>query len=153
MLVIILHPSQEIKISRLIKELSGFCAKKGATTYKKVPLWIPLPQNKTMEDKITDLQVLLPQQKDDEIICPVKITYEDGKYFTEVTLQRFLHKTKEDFVSDFLTMNKSAAEMFPMQIKVFRLGSTVDISRNAKALRESVWQKLNSSQQNHDQAR
>ena len=144
MLVIILHPSQEIKLSQLIKELSSFCAKKGATTYKKVPLWISLPQNKTMEDKITDLQVLLPQQKSEEIICPVQITYEDGKYFTEVTLQRFLYKAEKDFVSDFLTMNKNAAEIFPMQIKVFRLGNTVDISRNAKALRESVWQKLNS---------
>ncbi len=142
MLVIILHPSQEIKLSRLIKELSGFCAKKGATTYKKVPLWIPLPPNKTMEDKITELQVLLPQQKTEEIICPVQITYEDEKYFTEVTLQRFLHKAKEDFVSDFLTMNKSAAEIFPMQIKVFRLGNTVDISRNDKALTDSVWRKL-----------
>lgn len=142
MFVIILHPSQEIKLSQLIKELSGFCAKKGATTYKKVPLWIPLPQNKTMEDKITDLQVLLPQQKDDEIICPVQITYEDGKYFTEVTLQRFLHKAKEDFVSAFLTMNKSAAEIFPMQIKVFRLGNTVDISKTAQALTDSVWRKI-----------
>ena len=142
MLVIILHPSQEIKLSQLIKELSGFCAKKGATTYKKVPLWIPLPQNKTMEDKITDLQLILPQQKDDEIICPVQITYEDGKYFTELTLQGFLHKTKEDFVSDFLTMNKSAAEIFPMQIKVFRLGNTVDITRNAKAIAESEWRKI-----------
>ena len=142
MLVIILHPSQEIKLSQLIKELSGFCAKKGATTYKKVPLWIPLPQNKTMDDKITDLQLLLPQQKNDEILCPVQITYEDGKYFTELTLQGFLHKTKEDFVSDFLTMNKSAAEIFPMQIKVFRLGNTVDITRNAKAIAESEWRKI-----------
>ena len=141
MLVIILHPSQEIKLSHFIKELSGFCAKKGATTYKKVPLWIPLPQNKRMEDKITDLQLLLPQQKNDEILCPVQITYEDGKYFTEVTLQRFLQKPNEDFISVFLTMNKSAAEMFPMQIKVFRLGNTVDISHNAKALTDSVWRK------------
>lgn len=142
MVVIILHPSQEIKINHLIKELSGFCAKKGATTYKKVPLWIPLPQNKTMEDKIIGVQMLLPQQKDDEIVCPVLINYEDEEYKTELTLQRFLNKPDEDFVSDFLTMNKSAAEMFPMQIKVFRLGNTVDISKTAQALTDSTWRKL-----------
>ena len=142
MLVIILHPSQEIKISRLIKDLSGFYAKKGAVAYRKLPLWIPLPENKSIEDKITGLQLLLPRQKDDEIVCPVLITYEDGEYQTEVSLQGFLQKPKEDFLSDFWMMNKAAAEMFPMEIKVFRIGNTVDISRNAKAITDSVWKKL-----------
>ena len=142
MVVIILHPSQEIKINHLIKELSGFCAKKEAVTYRKFPLWISLPQNKTIEDKITGVQMLLPQQKDDEIVCPVLINYEDEEYKTELTLQRFLNKPDEDFVSDFLMMNKNAAEMFPMQIKVFRTGNTVDISRNAKAIAKSEWRKI-----------
>lgn len=142
MVVIILHPSQEIKINHLIKELSGFCAKKETVTYRTLPLWIPLPQNKTIEDKITGVQMLLPQQKDDEIVCPVLINYEDEEYKTELTLQRFLNKPDEDFVSDFLMMNKAAAEMFPMQIKVFRTGNTVDISRNAKAIAESEWRKI-----------
>ena len=142
MVVIILHPSQEIKINRLIKELSGFCAKKQAVTYRKLPLWIPLPENKTIEDKITGVQLLLPQQKNDEIVCPVQIIYEDEEYQTELTLQRFLHKPNEDFVSDFLMMNKAAAEMFPMQIKIFRIGNKVDISRNAKAVSYSEWRKL-----------
>ena len=142
MVVIILHPSQEIKINHLIKEISGFCAKKEAVTYRKLPLWIPLPQNKTIEDKITGVQMLLPQQKDDEIVCPVLINYEDEEYKTELTLQRFLNKPDEDYVSDFLMVNKTAAEMFPMQIKVFRTGNTVDITRNAKAIAESEWRKL-----------
>jgi hypothetical protein len=142
MVVIILHPSQEIKINHLIKELSGFCAKKEAVTYKKLPLWIYLPQNKTIEDKIIGVQMLLPQQKDDEIVCPVLINYEDEEYKTELTLQRFLNKPDEDFVSDFLMMNKTATEMFPMQIKVFRTGNTVDITRNAKAIAESEWRKI-----------
>ena len=142
MVVIILHPSQEIKINHLIKELSSFCAKKEAVTYRKLPLWIPLPQNKTIEDKITGVQMLLPQQKDDEIVCPVLINYEDEEYKTELTLQRFLNKPDEDYVSDFLMMNKAAAEMFPMQIKVFRTGNTVDITRNAKAIAESEWRKI-----------
>ena len=142
MVVIILHPSQEIKINHLIKELSGFCAKKEAVTYRKLPLWIYLPQNKTIEDKIIGVQMLLPQQKDDEIVCPVLINYEDEEYKTELTLQRFLNKPDEDYVSDFLKMNKAAAEMFPMQIKVFRLGNTVDISKTAQALTDSTWRKL-----------
>ena len=142
MVVIILHPSQEIKINHLIKELSGFCAKKEVITYRKLPLWIYLPPNKTIEDKITGVQMLLPQQKDEEIVCPVLINYEDEEYKTELTLQRFLNKPDEDYVSDFLKMNKAAAEMFPMQIKVFRTGNTVDISRNAKAITESEWRKL-----------
>ena len=142
MVVIILHPSQEIKINHLIKELSGFCAKKEAVTYRKLPLWIYLPQNKTIEDKITGIQMLLPQQKDDEIVCPVLINYDDEEYKTELTLQRFLNKPDEDFVSDFLMMNKAAAEMFPMQITVFRTGNTVNITRNAKAIAESEWRKI-----------
>lgn len=142
MVVIILHPSQEIKINHLIKELSGFCAKKEAVTYRKLPLWIYLPQNKTIENKITGVQMLLPQQKDDEIVCPVLINYEDEEYKTELTLQRFLNKPNEDYVSDFLMLNKAAAEMFPMQIKVFRTGNTVDITRNAKAIAESEWRKI-----------
>ncbi len=142
MVVIILHPSQEIKINHLIKEISSFCAKKGAVTYRKLPLWIYLPQNKTIEDKIIGVQMLLPQQKDDEIVCPVLINYEDEEYKTELTLQRFLNKPDEDFVSDFLMMNKTATEMFPMQIKVFRTGNTVDITRNAKAIAESEWRKI-----------
>ena len=170
MVVIVLHSTQELKICRLIKELSGFCARGGAVVYKKVPLWIPMEEMgekeganltdgeiggydkthlKQLAERITNVQLLLPKQDDDEVYCPVVITYnsednEQKKITTKLTLLRFLKPVEKDFVSEFLSTNTGTetANLFPMQIKIFRLGNAVMQGKNAMSISNSVWEKL-----------
>ena len=169
MVVIVLHSTEELKICRLIKELSGFCARGGAVVYKKVPLWIPVEELgekeganltdgeiggydkahlKQLAERITNVQLLLPKQDDDEVYCPVVITYnsEDNEHkqiTTKLTLLRFLQSAEKDFVSDFLSTNTSTetANLFPMQIKIFRLGNAVETGRNSFELTDFIWKK------------
>ena len=167
MIVIVLHSTQELTICRLIKELAGFCAKNGSVVYKKVPLWIPVEdlgknagdnltdeeincydkaQLKQFADRITEVQLLCPKQEDDEVYCPVVINTntEENKQkqiYTKLTLLQFLQPTEKDFVSEFLSTNTSTETMnlFPMQIKIFRLGNAVQLSKNSTALSNFVW--------------
>ena len=168
MVVIVLHSTEELKICRLIKELSGFCANGGAIVYKKVPLWIPVDelgekaganladgeidgydkaQLKQLAEKITNVQLLFPKQDDDEVYCPVVITYnsennEQKQITTKLTLLRLLQPAGKDFVSDFLTTNTAPQVLFPMQLKIFRLGNAIHLGSHATALSDSVWRKL-----------
>lgn len=170
MVVIVLHSTEELKICRLIKELSGFCANGGAVVYKKVPLWIPVDelgekaganladgeidgydkaQLKQLAEKITNVQLLFPKQDNDEVCCPVVITFstednEQKKITTKLTLLRFLKPVEKDFVSEFLSTNTGTetANLFPMQIKIFRLGNAAMQGKNAMSISSSVWEKL-----------
>ena len=138
--------------------------------YKKIPLWIPVEelgekaganladgeidgydkaQLKQLAERITNVQVLFPKQDDDEVYCPVVITYnseenEQKQIMTKLTLLRFLQPSEKDFVSEFLSTNTSTetTNLFPMQIKIFRLGNAVMQGKNAMSISSSVWEKL-----------
>ena len=173
MVVIVLHPTQELRLCHLIKELSGFCARGGAVVYKTVPLWIPVEelgekeganladgeidgydkaQLKQLAERITNVQLLFPKQDDDEVYCPVVITYnseenEQKQIMTKLPLFRFLQPAEKDFVSEFLSANTGTetANLFPMQIKIFRLGNAIKTGRNSFELTDFIWRKQNPS--------
>ncbi|MBO4858300.1 MAG: hypothetical protein J5527_07285 [Treponema sp.] len=173
MVVIVLHSTEELKICRLIKELSGFCARGEVIVYKKVPLWIPVDelgekaganladgeidgydkaQLKLLAERITNVQLLFPKQDDDEVYCPVIISYnsednEQKQITTKLTLLRFLQPVEKDFVSEFLSTNTGTetANLFPMQIKIFRLGNAIKTERNSFELTDFIWRKQNPS--------
>ncbi len=163
MVVIVLHPSQEIEICRIIKELSKFCAQNDCIVYKKPPLWIPFDsfdsnaeitsnsdkaQLKKLIDKITTVQILPPQQNDAEIFCPVIWSYknDDNKqeikqFESKLILQRFLNPTRKELTSSFLSEHKTEAALFPMSLKIFRLANAIQLSKNTTALSDFVWKK------------
>ena len=167
MVVIVLHSTEELKVCRVIKEFSGFCAKNESVVYKKIPLWIPVEdfcknagdnltdeetddydkaQLKQFADRITEVQLLFPKQEDDEVYCPVVITTnskenKQKQISTKLTLLRFLKPAEKDFVSEFFKTNTETKNLFPMQIKIFRLGNAVQLSKNTTALSDFVWKK------------
>ena len=167
MVVIVLHSTEELKVCRVIKELSGFCAKNGSVVYKKVPLWIPVEdlgknagdnltdeeingydkaQLKQFADRITEVQLLCPKQEDDEVYCPVVINTntEENKQkqiYTKLTLLQFLKPAEKDFVSEFFKTNTETKNLFPLQIKIFRLANAVQLSKNSTALSDFIWRK------------
>lgn len=147
MIELILHPDDEIKLINLQKEI----IKKYNDDFKfvrQMPLWIKLEnfeEKKYSKDdlkliakKITDIQIQKPELKNDFIICPVFIFYDDKKLSADLPILKNIKKdseTKKD-------INLCNENDFPLNIKIFRIANTIIPYKNSIAIQEYIWKKL-----------
>ena len=143
MAVIILHPTEELKLINLQKELISELFTEGRILVAAMPLWIPLVDSAetTTEHKKLKYQIELNNLEitDTEVFIPVTITSDKGKLSSKLTLVN-LHSGQNFSDSDrqFISQKKQPVR----QLKVFRLGIEKELSSNSKCITESKWIKI-----------
>lgn len=166
MTVIVLHPSDELKILNISKQISTFLSSNSIITYRNTPLWIPFFQTqfqfsfdddlqtdslekttnlKELANKISNIQIHSPQINDDIIFCPVTITFNKQDFFTKLIISKIYNqKTENTDLSNTEILQKkiAASETFPMQLKIFRFAKQIQLSKNSFSLSDFVWKKL-----------
>lgn len=150
MLVIIPHPTEELKLIKFCKELISVFSKDDSFFYRTIPLWIKLDNPffsvendlKTIADKITSISLSKPDIKGNEVFCPVCVEYNNHQIITNLSLLKFSQEIIDDKTKLNLLKKLAASEIFPMQLKIFRIGYSVEVSSNSQAISSSVWKKI-----------
>ncbi len=139
--VIVPHPTEELKLIKYQKELVRRLFTPGTLVYAHQPLWIPVDFKSVQEAKEKITGVTLTGVEYDEkrecFICPVKIGTVDGTCL----------KSKLDFIHGLprrsAPRNDAAIhDIFPMPLKIFRLGECTSPSPGVYELSNAVWKKL-----------
>ena len=146
------HPTEELKLIKYQKELVRRLFTPGTLVYAHQPLWIPTNFNTVQEakEKITEVTLtgLEYDEKRECFICPVKIGTVDGTCL-ESKLD-FIHGLpRRSAPRNDCHCERSAAihinkDLFPLPLKIFRLGECTSPSPNIYELSNVVWKKLSS---------
>ena len=138
MVVIIMHPTEELKLSAFQKELISDLFEETRILYAEKPLWINCPDS-IYNEEIISVDFLKITIIENSIVVPVEIKTKEKQYFSKLTLVR-LHKGR-DFSDD--DRQKLVKIKQPVKaLKVFRLGLEKELSHNSKCITESKWYKL-----------
>ncbi len=159
MIVISLHPTEELKLIKYQKELVRCLFSPGALIYAHQPLWIPttFTSIQKAKDNITGVTLTGVEydEKEERVICPVKISTIGGDYL-ESKLD-FIHRLPRHSVprndgafsapGNSSHCERSAAihinnDLFPLPLKIFRLGECTSPSPGVYELSNVVWKKL-----------
>ncbi len=142
MVVIVPHPTEELRLIKYQKELIRSLFTPGALIYAHQPLWITTTFESVEQAKkeIKSVTVLAPESDENAegIFCPVKIE----------TLGGDCLESKLDFICGLprFARNDTAIhtneDLFPLSLKIFRLGECTSPSPNIYELSNVVWKKL-----------
>ena len=138
MAVIILHPSEELKLSGFQKDLISELFDDKRILVAAKPLWIHLPdtiQHKSIKSIIFDDL----ETSAESIFIPVEIETTEGSYTSRLTLV-ILHSGRQ--FSGFDRQSLQQKKQPVRQLKVFRLGIEKELSSNSKCITGSKWVKL-----------
>lgn len=138
MIVIALHPTEELRLIKLQKELVKEFFVPGGLVHAHQPLWIETGFESVEQAKkeITNVTILAPQYDEVEgcVVCPVKIQVANGKEL----------ESRLDFICGlprrFVPYNEK--DIFPLALKIFRLGECTSPSPGVYELCNVVWKKL-----------
>lgn len=146
MYVLIPHPTEELKLIKYQKQIISHFFVSGTLCYAETGLWIPLYAGddertqtlKLIANTISEITIDSPVVSDDRIVCPVVIKRSQNlpTITTELPLCRILNKKQPSLE------NPAETELFPLKLKIFRLGLSCQLSDNSKAIQNSVWKKL-----------
>ena len=143
MVVITPHPTEELKLIKYQKELIRRLFTSGTLIYAHQPLWIPTDFESVDQAKkeIKSVTVLASEydEKKECIICPVKIETAGGEYL-ESKLD-FIHGLPHYVVPEPVE-GRNDDNIFPLPLKIFRLGECTSPSPNVYELSSTVWKKL-----------
>lgn len=135
MAVIILHPTEELKLINFQKELISELFIEGRILVAASPLWIPLESSEQI--KAVNFGGLEVTGK--SIYIPVTIKTAGAELHSKLTLVN-IHGKSNFSPAD---LNLIAEKKQPVsQLKVFRLGDEKKLSPVAKCISKSVWCKL-----------
>lgn len=145
MIVIIPHPTEELKLIKLQKQLISALNKNGTVYYSSTPLCIDLqacspelpvkPQLKTAADSITDIS-FLRLIADKDISIEVTINTKEG------TLQKTLPFLKHYKGPVVLQADIDAFILPFKELRIFRIAKKNLPSPVSSAIADSVWKKL-----------
>ena len=140
MIVIVPHRDLELKLinaqKKLIKEI--FKGDNGITPYAAMPLWIPV-DFKTVEEakaEITKVTVLAPEYDENEgyLVCTVEIECAGGNVLkSQLALVRGLPRSARHC--------ERTEGIFPLTVKIFRLGECTCPKPGVFELSSTVWKK------------
>lgn len=142
MFVIILHPSEELKLIKLQKELISKLWNPTSCFDASYPLWIPFdfPVTNLKQDskKIKKVTIDAPLWENNDLFCKVTININDEIICSKLNLLQDIKKScKEQNIPAGLSLD------FPLNIKIFRLGIAVNNpEEHSTAIQDSVWCKL-----------
>ena len=138
MIVLTPHPTEELKLIKYQKELVRRLFTPGALIYAHQPLWIPANFESVEQAKkeIKSVTISAPEYDEERecYICPVKIETVGGTCL----------ESKLDFIHELprrsaIHINK---DLFPLPLKIFRLGECTSPSPGFYELKNTVWKKL-----------
>ncbi len=165
MVVIILHPTEELIFAKLQKELTAELFEDGRIMYSVKPLWIQV--NTVFESVETTAEHELSKVRggfdtaagllnhrnfskvelgkfeitETEVFIPVTIIFDDGKFTSKLTLVN-LYNGSHFTDSDHKIISKIKQPV--RQLKIFRLGVEKELSSNSKCITDSKWIKIKS---------
>ena len=143
MLAVLLNPNDELKLIESTKKIAVNLSEGGSGFYTAFPLWCIIDEKnytsaelKDFSKSITAITLELPVY-DGALYSPVKIETLSGKIESRLTLLKQYAKknTAQELSSDI-------KEMFPMQLKIFKIANVINLSKNSKAVSDFVWKKL-----------
>ena len=159
MVVIVPHPTEELRLIKYQKELIRSLFTPGALIYAHQPLWITTTFESVEQAKkeIKSVTVLAPEYEEngEGVFCPVKIETLGGDCLESrlnfiCGLPRRLTAPRNDERSVTpCHCERSAAihtneDIFPLSLKIFRLGECTSPSPNVYELSSTVWKKTSS---------
>ena len=168
MIVITPHPTEELKLIKYQKELVRRLFTPGALVYAHQPLWFPVDFASVQEAKESITGVTLTGVEYDEknkiVVCVGEVALrhrerhckagqkQSGGLFLASLRADMLRRAKEpQFILPFIHLegdipNVQAAlqdaPLFPLPLKIFRLGECTSPSPNVYELRNIIWKKL-----------
>jgi len=144
MMVVIPHPTEELKLIKLQKSLIADLNTAATIYVASIPLWIDFPfsdsesytknELKTITKSIKEITLGELQYSSNEVYIPVSIKTDAAEI-----------KTKLSFLKLYKGADSNPALNFEQpvkKIKIFRLGIPEDLSTNSKAIKDFVWCKL-----------
>ena len=144
MVVIVPHPDIELKLVKAQKKMISLISDgRGENIiYPSMPLWIKTPFESVEQAKkeIKSVTVLEPEYDDDCITCPVKIECAGGDIL----------KSNLDFISGLSPLAVPELvegrnnDIFPLPVKIFRLGECTSPKPGVYELSSTVWKKTTS---------
>ena len=137
MKVIILHPSDELKLVSLQKELISELFEDGRILAAARPLWIPAAPVEVFVNHPIELDDL--ETSETSIFIPVRITTDKAEYLSKLTLVN-IHSGRP--FSGYDRQKLAEIKQPVRQLKVFRLGLEKELSSVSKCITESKWMKI-----------
>ena len=153
MIVISLHPTEELKLIKYQKELVRCLFSPGALIYAHQPLWIPTTFTSVQEakDNITGVTLtgLEYDEKSKMIVCIGEVALREPHGPQKKSGSLSLSKGHSKFPLLHLEgdiPNVQAVlqdtQLFPLPLKIFRLGECTSPSPGVYELKNVVWKKL-----------
>ncbi len=139
--VIVPHPTEELKLIKYQKELVRRLFTPGTLVYAHQPLWIPVDFKSVQEakEKITGVTLTGVEydEKNKMVMCvgEVALRQAQGPQF----ILPFIHL--EGDIPNVQAVLQDAS-LFPLSLKIFRLGECTSPSPNVYELSNVVWKKL-----------
>ena len=144
MIVIIPHPTEELILIREQKKMISDIFEKGKIIYAHLPLWIPTAFETVEQAKneIDGITINTPQYDENKecIVCPVEIKTKDGKVL-ESKLD-FIHGLPRHYAKQSDEAINTNEKVFPLAVKIFRLGICTSPKPDVFELSSSVWKKI-----------
>lgn len=129
--VLVLHPSDELKIIALQDELRlSFQNEKGV--FKKYPLWIELPEHLSAKD-ISAVHTEKIYQNEKGLFLSVFVVTDEGKEI-QTSLQLILYKNEVEKSEKF-------EKKFQLYCRIFRIAEG-HFENNRYWLTDSIWKKI-----------
>ncbi|MBO4532332.1 MAG: hypothetical protein J5726_01350 [Treponema sp.] len=150
MIVITPHPTEELKLIKYQKELIRRLFTPGALIYAHQPLWIPAQFESIEQAKkeIKSVTVLAPEydENGEGVFCPVRIQTVGGECLESKLdyihgLPRFARNDEHCHCERSAAIHTNE-DLFPLPLKIFRLGECTSPSPNVYELSSTVWKKL-----------
>ena len=144
MIVIAPHQDLELKLinaqKKIIKQI--FDINNQIIPYSAMPLWIPTEFESVQQakQKITDITILAPEYDEPKgcLVCPVEIKTDDGIINSRLD---FIHLRRhcEDRSDVAIHITNP---IFPLPVKIFRLGECTSSKPGVFELSNTKWVKL-----------
>ena len=141
MAVIILHPTEELKLINFQKELISDLFTEGRILVAARPLWIPVVETfeKLNHSNISSVEFGDLENTESEIYIPVKIATTNGNKSSKLSLVSIYNNsnfTEKD--RQIISQKKQPVR----QLKIFRLGNEKELSSISKCITDFKWIKI-----------
>ena len=148
MLVIIPHPTEELKLINYQKNLLSLLNTNGNIYYQQHPLWIELDRAFQAEDKhnlkefskqLKEIKLFQPEEKNKNIVIPIKYTILFNNSESEIISELpFLYLYKKNSSEN---ISVPLPSLPVTQLKIYRLAIAEKTSSVSAEIQEFIWVK------------
>lgn len=152
MVTIIPHPTEVLKLVRFQKELISLFYDNNMICYRQHPLWIPLPEGftpnnkqelKDLSKRIENIKIKSPFFNDNSVFLPINFKINNSDFEFNFPI---LHLYDDRKKNGSKTIDSTILSLLPScpvdKLKIFRLAIIEKTSEKSQAITDSVWIKL-----------